>query len=42
MADTINVRRAFEAIARILSDREHVEITVKEIIKKDETEEEPA
>ena len=44
MADIgkLNVEKAFEAIARILSEREHVEIRVKEIRKKKETKEDPA
>ena len=35
MADKVDVRRAFEAIAKIIGDREHVQITVEEIIPKE-------
>lgn len=38
MADKIDARRAYEAIAAIIADREHVEIKLVDIRKK-ETEE---
>lgn len=38
MADKVDVKRAFEAIARIISEREHIPITVTGIKKKEENE----
>ena len=42
MANTLNVQKAFEAIAKILSARENTQITVLEVKKKEKTKEEPA
>ena len=36
MADNVDIRKVFEAIAKIIGDREHVDITVVAIHKKGE------
>lgn len=38
--NTLNVRKAYEALARILSERENVKITVVAIKEKEEKKEE--
>ncbi|MEG0721987.1 MAG: hypothetical protein RR446_09610, partial [Lachnospiraceae bacterium] len=39
MANELNIRKAFEAIAYIIGEREHVKITVTSIKKKEKSEE---
>lgn len=42
MADQVDVRKAYEALARIIGKRYNVKITVTEIKKKEEAQEKTA